>query len=464
MKFKDFLAKKSITEDAFSKMEPAEQATLHGEFINELSKAVEDATNKAAEVDALKTQLEELKGSQSGITAEQMTTLEKAVEEYKSIVDKQGERIVELGKTTEGKKMKSLEDAFKAEYDKEVEKTGEGETADFKLPTGKEIRIDTKAIASSDVMAVDTVSDTDFPAAGTTGVVNATIRTIYSKLVGFFGPRIPASKVMDYVDVQPLTASELIAINETTVGTAEVTPECTLKPIVKMTFATQTASAEAVASMWFTTTKLRRYFAALVNKMEQKFAELVNKEIPEVVLTAIRDNATAFTPDAALAINDNPNNYDALGAVIATLENLDYVPNAIFMNPIAWRNMKQEKNAEGIYTLSNGQSIQLVASGLDWGGVVIPYIKDPKLGIDEFIIGDLMETVKAGVDSQLIYMETDGRVDAQANNAATGLARNIRTHVLEKFVAVIVPDGSKSGLIRDTFSNVKTLITAEPTT
>src|ERR1051325_11447165 len=106
------------------------------------------------------------------------------------------------------------------------------------------------------------------------------------------------------------------------------------------------------------------------------------------------------------------------------------------MNPIAWRNMKQEKNSEGIYTLSNGQSIQLVDIGLDWGDRTIRYIKDPKLGVDEFIVGDLMETVKVGVDSQLMYMETDGRVDAQAASATTGLARNIRTHVLEKFVAV----------------------------
>ena len=67
--------------------------------------------------------------------------------------------------------------------------------------------------------------------------------------------------------------------------------------------------------------------------------------------------------------------------------------------------------------------------------------------------------MKVGVDTSLTYMETDGRVDAQATNAVTGVARNIRTHVLEKFVAVIVPDATKIGIISDTFTNVKTLIT-----
>lgn len=462
MKFKAFLTTKGITEDAFSKMEPQEQGKLHSEWLEKALESVEGAAS-AQDIADLKKEISDMAGK--GATPEQLKSINDAVEAMKTTIEAQGVRIVELGKTTDKAGMKTLEEVFKASYDEVVEKSNEGSVGeDFKVPTGKQIVIDTKAIASSDVMAVDTVSSGDFPAAGTTGVVGATLRTIYAKVIGFFGPRIPASKVMDYVDVQPLTDATLIAINESWTGTAEVTPECTLKPIVKMTFTPQEKTADPVAAMWFTTTKLRRFFPALINRMEQKFAELVNKEIPEVVLTAIRDNASAFTPDAALAINDNPNNYDALGAVIATLENLDYVPNVIMMNPIAWRNMKQEKNAEGIYTLSNGQSIQLVANGLDWGGNVISYVKDPKLGVDEFIVGDLMETVKVGVDSQLMYMETDGRTDAVATNAATGLARNIRTHVIEKFIAVIVPDGSKAGLVRDTFSNVKTLITGEPTT
>lgn len=389
----------------------------------------------------------------------------KSIEELKEAMKTQGEEMAKLKENKGAKTMKSFEEAVKAVYDEAVEKTESNLGTDFRIPNGKQLVIETKDVASTDVMAVNDVSDVTFPEDGTTGVIGTgTLRTLYSRLIGFFAPRIPRSRIMDFVDVQPLNEATLVAINESWTGTAEVTPECALKPIVKMDFTPQEATADPVAAMWFTTTKLRRFFAGLVNRMQQKFAELVNIEIPEVVLTAIRANATAFTPDPELAINDNPNNYDALGAVIASLENLDYYPNVIMMNPIAWRNMKQEKNEEGIYTLSNGQSIQLVGIGLDWGDRVIRYIKDPKLGVDEFIIGDLMETVKVGVDSQLMYMETDGRVDAQADSATTGLARNIRTHVLEKFVAVIIPNGSKAGLVRDTFSNVKTLITAEPTT
>lgn len=405
---------------------------------------------------------EEAQNAAKTVVEEATKTLKETVDTQKSTIDTlketveaQGVKIVEMSKSTSESKKESLEAIFKEKYDEAV--SGEAHTVKegFSIDTAK-------AIASTDVMSVNTVNSTDFPAAGSTGVVGAGVQTLMGKLLGYFGYRSPASKILDLVDVQPMDSATLIVINETITGTAEITTECKLKPIVKEAFATQEKSAEPVAVMWFTTTKLRRFFPALVNRMVQKFSELVNDKLPNVVLDAVKAGASAFTPVAALAINTNPNNYDAMGAVIATIENLGFNVTAFMMNPIAWRNMKQEKNADGIYTLSNGQSVNILQNGLDWGGVYIPIIKDATLGVDEFVTGDIFSTVKVGVDSVLMYMETDGRTDAAATNAATGLSRNIRTHVLEKFFAVIIPDATKIGLVKDTFTNVKTLITAAP--
>lgn len=411
--------------------------------------AHEASENKAAIEVAVKVGVETLKKELDNTIAEK----QKEVNTLKETVEAQGTKIVELSKSTSEGKMDSLENLFKEKYDEAV--SGESHTVKegFSIDTSK-------AIASTDVMSVNTINSTDFPAAGSTGIVGAGVQTLMGRLLGYFGYRSPASKILDLVDVQPMDSATLIVINETVTGTAEITSECKLKPIVKETFATQEKSAEPVAVMWFTTTKLRRFFPALVNRMVQKFSELVNDKLPNVVLDAVKAGASAFTPVAALAINTNPNNYDAMGAVIATIENLGFNVTAFMMNPIAWRNMKQEKNADGIYTLSNGQSVNILQNGLDWGGVYIPIIKDPTLGVDEFVTGDIFSTVKVGVDSVLMYMETDGRTDAVATNSATGLSRNIRTHVLEKFFAVIIPDATKIGLVKDTFTNVKTLITA----
>ena len=388
--------------------------------------------------------------------SQKLTTVSDENKTLKETVEAQGVKIVDLTKSTSSSAKQSLEDAFKEEYDKVVEKTN------FTIPN-EGFKIDTSKVSvSTDVMSVNTINSTDFPAAGSTGVIGSGVQTLMGKLLGFFGYRSPYSKVLDLVDAMPLDQATLIVINETVTGDAAITTECKLKPIVKAVYATQEKSADPVAAEWATTTKLRRFFASIVTQMLKKFTELVNDAIPNHVLTSVRAGASAFTVDAALAINDNPNNYDAIGAVIATLETLGFMPNAIIMHPIAWRNMKQDKNSEGIYTLSNGQSVQLVSNGLDWGGTVIPYIKDPKMPVGEFIVGDLMQCVKVGVDSELLYFETDGRTDAVATNAASGLSRNIRTHVLEKFVAVIIPDATKAGIIKDTFANVKTLITATP--
>jgi hypothetical protein len=413
--------------------------------------AHEASENKAAIEAAVKTGVDALKTD----LETKLTAKETEVKTLKETVEAQGVKIVELSKSTSESKMDSLENLFKEKYDEAV--SGEAHTVKegFSIDTAK-------AIASTDVMSVNTINSTDFPSAGSTGVVGAGVQTLMGRLLGYFGYRSPASKILDLVDVQPMDSATLIVINETVTGTAEITSECKLKPIVKETFVTQEKSAEPVAVMWFTTTKLRRFFPALVNRMVQKFSELVNDKLPNVVLDAVKAGASAFTPVAALAINTNPNNYDAMGAVIATIENLGFNVTAFMMNPIAWRNMKQEKNADGIYTLSNGQSVNILQNGLDWGGVYIPIIKDPTLGVDEFVTGDIFSTVKVGVDSVLMYLETDGRTDAVATNSATGLSRNIRTHVLEKFFAVIIPDATKIGLVKDTFTNVKTLITKAP--
>ena len=430
----------SAERDAYASEKAAHEA-------QEMQKAV--STEVDAKVAVIKTELES-----NFIPKSEFETKSAEVDTLKAAVEAQGVEMVALKKVTGEANKETLQDTFKEKYEAVVEKTN------FTTPS-EGFRMDTsKVTVSTDVMSVNTVNAATFPAGGSTGVVGAGVQTLYARLIGYFSYRKPYSPIMDVVDIMPLDQANLIVINEAVTGDAAITPECTLKPIVKMVFSTQEASADPVAVEWATTTKLRRFFPSLVDRMMKKFGELVMDKIPSIILSRLQAGATAFTPNPALAINTIPNNYDAIGAVLAQLENLGFAPDAIIMNPIAWRNMKQEKNAQGIYTLSNGQSITLIGdSGLDWGGRVIPFVKDPTLGVDQFIIGDIYNTVKVGLDSELLYFETDGRTDGVAT-VASGLSRNIRTHVLEKFVATVIPTATAIGLVSDTFTNVKTLITA----
>jgi CRISPR/Cas system CSM-associated protein Csm2 small subunit len=377
------------------------------------------------------------------------------ISNLKETVRVQGEKLAETLTNQEQRKGKGIDEVFEEQYKANVtDYQGDNKVSaeGFKIDASK---------VSTDVMSVSTVSAANFPTAGSTGVLSSGLITHFAKLVGFFGVRTPMSMILDLVDVMPLNDGTLIAINETVVGDAAITTECRLKPIVKETFSEQTASAEPVAAQWLTSTRLRRFYANIANRFNQKFAELVNYKLPNEVLNAVKTGATAFTAVPELAIHATPNNYDVLGACVASLENLGYMPNGIILHPYAWRNMKQAKGTDGHYALANGGSISVLENGFDWGGTFIQVFKDRTIGVDEFVVGDLFNSVKVGVDSQLMYFETDGRTDADTSSTS-GLARNIRTHVIEKFFAVLIPTATRTAIIKDTFANVKTLIDTTP--
>jgi len=383
------------------------------------------------------------------------TAVETATKDLSDTIEEQGKTLAKLKENKGVMSKPDFMDSFKEQYDA-LAKDGE-----YSIKGSEKVSIDvTKVTISTDVLSVDAVSSGAFPAAGSTQAIGAGVRTVMAQNIGFATYRKPYSPIMEVVDVMPLDNSTLLVINETVTGDAAITPECTLKPIVKLTYATQEQSADPVAAEWATTTKLRRFYPMIANRMQAKVAELVMDKVPAAVLASVVAGGTAFTANAALAINDNPNDYDAIGAVIAQLENLGFVPNAIILNPIAYRNMIQDKGEDGTYNLWNGNAISLVGDyGLYWGGRVIRWVLDPTIAVDSFIVGDLIQTVKVGLDNELLYFETDGRTDAAATTAS-GLSRNIRTHVLERFVVTIIPTATRIGLVKDTFSNVKTLITA----
>lgn len=441
MNFKAFLQKKGITDEAFGKMEATEQAKLHGEFLDEMAKTAKENGDKLKELEGVK---------------ELVDTQKYTIESLQDTVKTQGEKLVELTKGGGSAAKQDIMESFKEQYEA-LAKDGE-----HSIKGAEKIVLDVEKVTiSSDVLSATAVNSTAFPAAGSTQAVDATVAVVNAQNIGFATYRKPYSPIMEVVDVMPLDGQNLLIINETVTGDAAITPECTLKPIVKPTYSAQQAPAAPVAAEWATTTQLRRFYPMIANRMRTKIAELVMDKTPAAVLAAVVAGGAPFVANTALSINTDPNNYDALGAVIASLENRGFLPNAIILNPIAYRNMMQQKESDGHYSLWNGNAISLVGeTGLSWGGRLIRWILDPTIAVDRFVVGDLIQGVKVGLDNELLYFETDGRTDAAAT-PASGLSRNIRTHVLERFVATIIPTPTQIGIISDTFANVKTLITAE---
>lgn len=321
--------------------------------------------------------------------------------------------------------------------------------------------IETKAFESLDVHSVTDVDSGDYPANGTVSAMGDTYRTIYGQILGMF--RVPRvySRIMDVVEINPLNSDRLIAFNESITSGFAITPECVEKPVSKMSLTTQTSDAGFVTSLFYTTLQIRAWYPDLVSRFVRTFTELLQEAIPNHVMAQVRANATPFTPIASLTWAA-PEEFEAIVAVVTSLEKLGYNPNMIALSPVAYAKMVTQTATDGHYKLQNGSSIILVGDSIQIGSMNLTIFKDAELGDDEFYCGDAREAVKVGLDSRIFNLETDGRTDNQnavGTSPSTGLKVNVRTHEIGQFVAVMLPDAAKGALILDTFSNVKTLVT-----
>jgi predicted DNA-binding protein YlxM (UPF0122 family) len=282
------------------------------------------------------------------------------------------------------------------------------------------------------------------------GAIGA-IGNYFAQLIpGFARKPVPTSNILDYVDVLPLDADRIVSISQTETVSILVTAECTVKPKSTVVWAAIDAAAEAVPTTFKTTTKMRRFFPMFVKVWMDTVKDYFAKKIPQIILTAIRANGTAFTAVPAQQTLAAPNKWDALVAVIASLIKLGYSPNIAKISVFAWEDMVTKKDTTGAYLLQNGGSINLLTRTVTFGTVVVTIEPDVELNDDELIVGDLMAGVKVGLDNNLEYLEYFANDDGD---------KNLKSHLLEKFIAVIMPAATRTGVTVDTFTNVITAIT-----
>lgn len=362
----------------------------------------------------------------------------KKVEELETIVKAQGEKLA--GGMSFGNASQSAE-AIKAELKDLQEKTTKGLVGE---------RIAIKSFTGDDAIAVN-----DFPSE-TTGTIAGAIGTIANYfaqvLPGIFKKPIPKSNILDYCDMLPLNANRLVTISENRTVNMAITAEGVEKPVSDTVWEDVNEVANPVASIWKTTTQMRQFFPQFVQSFYNTLVAFMDKIIPEQVISEIKSKGTAFTPIASQVVYDAPNDFDAIVQMIASLVNLGYVPNVAKVSNFTYSALKTLKATDGHYMLANNGSINLLTNEIQFGEVAVKFDTDPSLGADDVIVGDLM-AVKVALDSNVAYVEAYEGGD---------FATNKKSHLLEKFVAVNIPMALRSGVLVDTLSNVKTLITAPP--
>ena len=366
-------------------------------------------------------------------------TLKKTVEEQEETLKNQG---IELAKRPAAGNFSSAKaEELKAELVEIQKKSTEG-------LQGEKLQI--KAFTGDDAMGVE-----NFPNAAGSGNITGALASItqyFSQLVpGIFKKPVPTSNILDYCDVMPLTGEQLVTISETSTVSMSVTAEGVEKPVSKASWSANSVTAQPVATLFKTTSQMRKFFLVFVTSFYNTLIMYVNKVIPERVITVINSTATAFTPVPAQEIYTAPNDFDAIVQMIASLVKLGYTPNVAKVSIFTYSALKTLKSADdGHYMLANNGSVNILDSVISFGDIKVKLDTDTSFGDDDVLVGDLT-AVKVGLDNNIEYYEAYEGDD---------LKRNKKSHLIEKYLAVNVPVAVRTGIIKDTLTNVKTLITA----
>lgn len=408
------------------------------------AKAIADAMKEEISKDAFSEDSEAFKAMKAKIEC-----IDKSLED---LGKKKNTDIVGVNKKVGASFLENYKAIEKGEYEADEETKGRN----------AKMKIETKAFDSLNVHSVGSIASGTYPTNGTVSAVGGDYRTVYAQILGIFNvPRV-YSKIMDVVDISPLIADKIMAFTQTITSGFAITPELTEKPVSKIALTSESADANPVTSLFYTTLHMRRFYPSLVNDFVKTFNKLLQEAIPNHVMSVVRANATAYT-DLANLDWAAPGEFEAIVAVATSLKKLGYNPNMITLSPVAYAKLVTAADTTGAYKLQNGSSIVLIGDQVKIGSHNLTIIEDAELGDDEFLLGDAQAAIKVGLDANVFYFETDGRTDNQnaaGTTPSTGLSVNVRTHELAQFVAVLLPAGAKGALIRDTFANVKTLATS----
>lgn len=411
--------------------------------------AVEKANFEKKERESLTQKLSELEGKIKTLEEKEYEYLKAEIESFKDLIQKQELSIETLGRNKVVKNSYNenmILEKFKKIYKENV--SGSNNLVRDSLTI--------KAFDSQNIHSVESIINVNFPAPGTTGL-NSLYRNISAQVLGTITSARPYSKIMDLVTVRPLTSYDLILFEKNITGDFQVSPECTVKPYIRINYTDQSNKAKEIKALWCTSLAMRTFFPELVNQFQETIDELLMEKIPNEVLSYVSANSSPFTPLPGMAINTIPDNFEAIVKVCASIKKAGYIPNAILLSSVAYANILTTLGTDGHYKLQNGSSIVLVGDTIKIGGFNLNIFEDTELGNDEFIVGDFSK-IYVGVYENVIYQETDGRVDEETN-MRTGLGVNVRVHELVSYFCPILPDATKSAIIKDTFTNVKTLIT-----
>lgn len=132
-------------------------------------------------------------------------------------------------------------------------------------------------------------------------------------------------------------------------GAFAIVSEGGLKPLVSYGLVRNFATAKKVAGKYVITEEFAKWRADALNIIKRLINDKLVRDYNAMITADLQANAAGYTGTALDDTIVDPNDYDAIGAVAAQIETLNYIPDVLILNPQdKWR-IRLAKDDNGRY-------------------------------------------------------------------------------------------------------------------
>lgn len=132
-------------------------------------------------------------------------------------------------------------------------------------------------------------------------------------------------------------------------GAFAIVAEGGLKPLLSADIVKNFAQAQKVAGKYIVTEEFEKFFKRAYTIIQRIIRDKMFRDYEALLRTAFAAVDVAYTGTTLDGTFVSPNDYDAIGAVAAQIESLNFIPDTLVLNPQdKWR-IRLSKDAEGRY-------------------------------------------------------------------------------------------------------------------
>lgn len=249
--------------------------------------------------------------------------------------------------------------------------------------------------------------------------------------------------ILNFVNVGQTDAPALIWFDEVaTEGAFAIVAEGAAKPLLQYKFERRTAEYRKAAGYTVITDEFTMDFPRLVSTINRLMRIDVRNKMNALILADMVTSASSYSYSGLDDLVDNADDYAAIGAAIAQLQNNFYTPNVLVLNPgDAWRMRLTKSTGDGQYLMPpfswNGQTYE-------FGRVIV----DPAVAIGNFFVGD----------GNVYNVDLRGDVIVRIGYNSDDFIKNQYSMVVEQYFYNYISNIRKAGLIYGNFATIKAAI------